>query len=78
VLAEAALNSVRPQLMEFLDKAATTQSADLPAMPLPPALAHEIADLMRVEAVAKIKLYEQHGRVAYATSSDAIGRESEQ
>jgi hypothetical protein len=33
---------------------------------------------MRVEAVAKIKLYEQDGRVAYATSSDAIGRESEQ
>ena len=74
-LAEAVLSSVRPQLLEFLDQAASLKAADLPGLPLPPALAHEIADLMRVEALAKIKIYEHRGLVVYATSSDVIGRD---
>ncbi len=72
-LAEAALSSVRPQLLEFLDTAANTKPSELRDLPLPPALAHEISDLLRVEAVAKIKIYGEQGLVVYATLSDLIG-----
>ena len=74
-LARAVFSSVRLQLLEFLDQAASLQAADLPGLPLPPALAHEIADLMRLEALAKIKIYDHRGLVVYATSGDAIGRD---
>jgi hypothetical protein len=74
-LAQAVFSSVRPQLVEFLDQAASLKAADLPGLPLPPALAHEIADLLRVEALARIKIYDHRGLVVYATSGDAIGRD---
>jgi signal transduction histidine kinase len=74
-LAEAALNAMRPQLLEFLDKAASAPRADLAGLSLPPALAHEVADLMRVESVAKIKIYDRLGLVVYATRSAEIGRD---
>lgn len=74
-LAEAALNAMRPQLLEFLQDAAGKPRADLAGMSLPPALAHEVADLMRVASVAKIKIYDRAGVVVYATRSGEIGRD---
>lgn len=73
-LAEAALNSVRPELMEFLAKSGEADPAALAEMALPPALAHEIDDLMRVKSVARLKIYNQHGLVVYATRKASIGK----
>lgn len=73
-LAEAALNSVRSQLLDFLDAAASAEPLDLPQMVLPLALADEIGNLMRVRSVAKIKIYDRQGVVVYSTRPETIGR----
>lgn len=73
-LAEAALNSVRAELIQFLDEARKAAPADLAELPLAPALAHEIDDLMRVKSVARIKIYDRDGMVVYATRKASVGR----
>lgn len=74
-LAEAALNAVQPQLLEFLDLAARAEPAELPGMALPEPLAREIAGLTGVRSVAKIKLYDRNGVVVYSTRRASIGRD---
>lgn len=76
-LAEAALNSVRAELVDFLDVAGKAAPSELAALPLAPALAHEIDDLMRVKSVARIKIYDPKGVVVYATRQVSVGRQQE-
>ncbi len=47
--------------------------ANLSEMPLSPALAHEIDDVMRVRSVARIKIYDDRGRVVHATPRASMG-----
>ncbi len=72
-LAEAALTSVRSDLLQFLAKADQANPALLSEIPLSPALAHEIDDVMRVKSVARIKIYNDKGWVVHATRRASIG-----
>lgn len=73
VLAEAALNAMRPELLAFLDKTQQAEAAE-GRVQIPGLLAHELDDLMRLRSVARIKIYNRSGRVVYATRTGAIGR----
>ncbi len=73
-LAEAALNAVRPELLDFLARSGKVAPADLSRLELSPAMAHEIDDLMRVKSVARLKIYNNEGFVVYATRKESIGR----
>ncbi len=73
-LAEAALNAVRPELLDFLARSGKVNPADLSRLELSPAMAHEIDDLMRVKSVARLKIYNNEGFVVYATRKESIGR----
>lgn len=72
-LAEAALTSVRRELLQFLDKADRATPGSLPEQQLPPALAHEIDAVMHVRSVARIKIYDDKGWVVHATRRASIG-----
>jgi signal transduction histidine kinase len=73
-LTEAALQAVRAELIQFLDEAGKAPAAELARLPLAPALAHEIDDLMRVKSVARLKIYGRDGLVVYATRKASVGR----
>lgn len=74
-LAQAALNSVKLDLLAFLEQTDGIRPGELSAVPLTPALAHEIDDLLRVKSVARIKIYSRRGLVVYATRAESIGQE---
>lgn len=74
-LAETALNAVRPHLLELLEAVARAEPADLPGMSLPQALAQELAQLVEIRSVVKIKIYDANGVVVYSTRRESIGRD---
>ena len=69
-LARTALNSVRPVLIDYLDAAA---QPGLVSNAPPLELAEAIRSLMRDNAVVRIKIYNQHGVVAFSTKTSQIG-----
>lgn len=79
-LAHTALNLVRPSLMNYLE-ATTYLEPDEPRRlvrtshaPPPEELAHAIQMLMYEPSVYKVKIYNQHGVVAFSTDPTQIGR----
>lgn len=76
-LAQAALTAVRDDLLEYLAKTDKTAPGSLADVPVSPALAHEIDDLMRVKSVARLKIYNREGWVVFATRESAIGTDQE-
>ncbi|MBW8370308.1 MAG: hypothetical protein K0M66_04945 [Thiobacillus sp.] len=74
-LARAALNSVRPALLEYLSSAAEVGTGDIGRPAPPPELAMAIRTLMHDSTVVRIKIYNQQGVVAYSTKTAQIGRD---
>ena len=72
-LARTALNSVRPQLIDYLDAVAQPGYVNISNNPPPPELATAIRSLMRDSSVVRIKIYNQHGVVAFSTKTSQIG-----
>lgn len=72
-LARTALNSVRPALIDYLDSVAQPALASFSQRSLPPELAEAIHSLMHNNLVARIKIYNQQGMVAFSTSTAQIG-----
>jgi signal transduction histidine kinase len=74
-LARAAMNPIKPALLEFLDAAADVRSNSPNRPPLPPELAESIKTLMQDRSVARIKIYNRHGVVAFSTRPAHIGED---
>jgi len=74
-LARAAMNPIKPALLEFLDAAADIRSNSPNRPPLPPELAESIKTLMQDRSVARIKIYNRHGVVAFSTRPVHIGKD---
>lgn len=72
-LARTALNSVRPQLIDYLDAVAQPGYLNISNHSPPPELAEAIRSLMRDNAVVRIKIYNQHGVVVFSTKTSQIG-----
>ena len=72
-LARTALNSVRPQLIDYLDTVAQPGYVNISHNSPPPELATAIRSLMRDSSVVRIKIYNQHGVVAFSTKTSQIG-----
>jgi signal transduction histidine kinase len=72
-LARTALNSVKPELIDYLDTVAQPGFIDVGLHSPPPELAAAIRMLMHDNAVIRIKIYNQHGMVAYSTKAAQIG-----
>ncbi len=70
-LAHTALNSVRGELVEYLNGLGGTDPATEinPSNPLETVVQH----LLRVSGIAKIKVYNRSGTVAYSTTASQIG-----
>lgn len=71
-LARTALNSVKPELIDYLDTVAQPGYAHISHSP-PAELAEAIRSLMRDSSVVRIKIYNQHGVVAFSTKTSQIG-----
>lgn len=72
-LARTALSSVRPELIDYLNRVAQPGFARVGYQPLPPELAEAIGKLMRDSSVVRIKIYNQQGIVAFSTKTAQIG-----
>jgi len=72
-LARTALNSVRPQLIDYLEAVARPGYVNVSHYSPPPELAEAIRSLMRDSSVVRIKIYNQHGVVAFSTKTSQIG-----
>lgn len=72
-LARIALSSVKPELIDYLNRVAQPGFTRVSHPPLPPELAEAIGKLMRDNAVVRIKIYNQHGIVAFSTKTAQIG-----
>lgn len=71
-LARTALNSVKPELIDYLDTVAQPGYAQISHSP-PAELAEAIRSLMRDSSVVRIKIYNRHGVVAFSTKTSQIG-----
>ncbi|MBU1395927.1 MAG: hypothetical protein KKE84_07265 [Gammaproteobacteria bacterium] len=71
-LARTALNSVRPVLVDYLNSVAEAGMVNVSHRP-PPELAAAIHSLMNESSVVRIKIYNQHGVVAFSTKTAQIG-----
>ena len=72
-LARTALNSVRSDLVAYLDAASQPGLVNVRHHPLPPQLATAIRSLMSENSVARIKIYNQQGMVVFSTKTSQIG-----
>lgn len=72
-LARTALNSVQPQLIDFLHAPAQPGIRNAGHPVPPPELAAAIQGLMRENSVVRIKIYNQRGVVAFSTNTVQIG-----
>jgi signal transduction histidine kinase len=72
-LARTALNSVKPELIDYLSSVARPGLVSISHYAPPPELAAAIGSLMQDNSVVRIKIYNQHGRVAFSTKTSQIG-----
>lgn len=72
-LARTALNSVKPQLIAYLDAQGSTGLVKVGNAAPPPELAAAIRSLMQESAVLRIKIYNRHGTVVFSTKTSQIG-----
>ncbi|MCI0516679.1 MAG: histidine kinase [Woeseiaceae bacterium] len=72
-LARTVLNSVKPELIDYLDTVAQPGLLNISHSSPPPELAAAIRTLMRDSSVVRIKIYNQHGVVAFSTKTSQIG-----
>jgi signal transduction histidine kinase len=72
-LARTALNSVKPELIDYLSSVARPGLVSISHYSPPPELAAAIGSLMQDNSVVRIKIYNQHGMVAFSTKTSQIG-----
>jgi signal transduction histidine kinase len=72
-LAQATLNAVKPELVDYLDSAAKAISQGAATPELPPALAATIKNVMLETSVVRFKIYNRDGMVAFSTKAEQIG-----
>jgi len=77
-LARAAMNPIKPALLEFIESAADFQPGNATLPPLPSELAGSIQALMHDRSVVRIKIYNRHGVVAFSTRPAQIGDDKSQ
>ncbi len=75
VLARAAMNPIKPSILEFLRVAATDQASSASPPALPPELAASIKTLMLDPSIVRIKIYNSKGRVVFSTRAGQIGKD---
>jgi signal transduction histidine kinase len=73
-LAQATLNAVKPELVEYLDSATKAISQGAATPEFPPALASTIKNVMLGTSVVRFKIYHRNGMVAFSTRSEQIGK----
>jgi signal transduction histidine kinase len=74
ILARSVLNSVQPELLDYLQATAGLRPHD-PAPSFPPGLAAAISGVMQDPTVARIRLYNRQGNVVYPNNHHKIGGE---
>lgn len=72
-LARAAMNPIKPVLLEFLDIAADFRPGSTPPPPLPPELVKSITALMQDRSVVRIKIFNHRGVVVFSTKPSQVG-----
>lgn len=77
-LARAAMNPIKPSLLEFLASAADFHPGNTTPPPLPSELAGSIQALMHDRSVVRIKLYNPRGVVVFSTRPSQIGNDKSQ
>jgi len=73
-LAEAVLDSARPELGEYLNSATGMGPREISDLPLPRELALVITELMKKTSIAKVRIYNDRGVIAYSSDRQEIGR----
>jgi hypothetical protein len=73
VLAKAVLNTVRPELVDYLTSVADVAGKEVKAYPISDSLERAIQDIMKDTTVVRIKLYNRRGTVAFSTKTSQIG-----
>jgi len=74
-LAQATLTMAHAEIITLLNDAAAIAPSQLAQMPMEPALAHELDDMMRIKSVDRIKIFNGRGLVVYATRPTSIGHD---
>ncbi|BCR05651.1 hypothetical protein DESUT3_27200 [Desulfuromonas versatilis] len=74
-LAQASLNSVRPQLTGYLDSVQGMTAAQAGALETDDPLRHALQALMKNSRLARIKLYNDQGLVVFSTLPSQIGHD---
>jgi signal transduction histidine kinase len=72
-LAEVSLAAVRPATLEFLAQTGEMNPDKLASASLPPLLDHELNELLSIPSVVRVKIYNQHGWVAYSSKPGLAG-----
>ncbi len=72
-LGQAVLNSVKAELLAYVDDASRAPPAGREASAFPRELEKEIRALMQDTTVVKVKIYSRHGTVVYSTQAGEIG-----
>ena len=74
-LARAAMNPMKPWLIEYLSASENLRPDSASHPPLPPVMLESINRLMQDRTVVRIKLFNRHGVVVYSTKPTQIGDE---
>ena len=74
-LARAAMNQMKPTLLEFLDATANFNPNSASPPPLPPELAGSIRALMQDRFIARIKILNRQGVVVFSTWPSHLGND---
>jgi len=72
-LAQTVLNAVKPELVDYLNYAATANTQGTATPALPAALASKINNVMQKTTVVRFKIYHRNGIVAFSTRTEQIG-----
>ncbi len=72
-LAELVLDSIRPELGEYLESAANLGSQEIRQAPFPSALAAAITESMGKASIAKVRIYNQRGVIVFSSAQRELG-----
>ncbi len=74
ILAQTAMSSVRPLLLEFMERMENATREEAQKQSLSPDLDQAIQRMIHEKAIARVKVYNRHGVVIYSSSADQIGQ----
>lgn len=74
-LAHAVLNSVRPELIDYLGSVATVSGEEIRTRPMPETLAESISAAVTGTTVVRVKIYNREGTVVLSTKTAQVGQD---